>query len=135
MIAPGSKFPYYLLKKYDDAGLLVQRNQRWTIAESRAQVTTEADGTILLRFCGDPAIVWNIYRKLVHVIPPTMLPEIAVSETTAQIEKLEEDLAALTAKIQADSKTAQEQPQSSESQSLSKRIQEGAKISLSANEK
>ncbi len=129
MIAAESKFPYYLLKKYDDVGLLVQRNRRWTIAESRAQVTTEADGAILLRFCGDPSIVWNIYRKLVHVIPPATLPEIVVSEAPAQIEKLEEDLAVLTAKIQADSKIAQEQPQSPASQSLSKSIQEGVRIS------
>ena len=127
MIAPGSKFPYYFLKKYADVGLLVQRGHRWTIAESRAHVTTQADGTSLLRFCGDPAIIWSIYRKMVHVIPPATLPEIVVSEASAEVERLEEDLAKCTTNL-PDPKIALEQPQSSESQALSENLREGAKI-------
>lgn len=127
MIAPGTKFPYYLLKRYADAGFLVQRGHRWTIAESRARISIETDGSILLRFCGDPAVIWNIYRKMVYIIPPATLPEIVVSEETDEAELLSTNLKSQNLNILDKITAAQANPDAPESKSLMNALREGAK--------
>jgi hypothetical protein len=63
VIAPGKRISYYLLRKYEDCGLLCQRNRRWFISESRAVLTPVMGDKIVLDYCGNPSILWRLYRR------------------------------------------------------------------------
>lgn len=63
-IAPEQRLSAYVLRKYDQHGLLEQRGVRWLIAESRAVFEAAVDGACNLRFCGNPAILWSLFRYM-----------------------------------------------------------------------
>lgn len=65
IIAPKERISYYLLRKYEDKGLFILKGHRWMIVESRA-VVKEADNKCLLQYCGDPSILWWLYRRMCH---------------------------------------------------------------------
>jgi hypothetical protein len=65
IIAPGHRLSPYLLRKYETEGLLLQRGIRWTIAESRAVILSET-GSCRLQYCGDPSLLWGLYRRMSH---------------------------------------------------------------------
>jgi len=79
ILAREAKLSYFLFKKYADAGLFVQKGRRWTIAESRANLTQPSDNLCTLSYCGDPSILWGLYKKMFHlVIPKGNLPMVCV---------------------------------------------------------
>lgn len=65
IIALKEHISYYLLRKYEDKGLIVLKGHRWMIAESRA-VVKEANNKCLLQYCGNPSILWGLYRRMYH---------------------------------------------------------------------
>lgn len=116
VVAPGEKFSYFMLKKYEDFGLLVQRGRYWTIQESRASLTEDQASPIVFRYCGDPSILWGLYRKMIHLMPPESLPEITISENSSEIERMRSELRRLEREHQSLFARAMEAPQSRESQ-------------------
>lgn len=63
-IAPEQPLSAYVLRKYERHGLLEQRGVRWRIAESRAVFEPTVDGDYDLRFCGNPAVLWSLFRYM-----------------------------------------------------------------------
>ena len=64
-IAPTQRgFSEALLHKYARYGLLEKRGVRWVIADSRAVVEPSVDGECNLRFCGDPSVLWSLFRYM-----------------------------------------------------------------------
>ena len=65
VIAPEQRgFSEALLRKYAHYGLLEKRGMRWVIAESRTVFESTAGGGCNLRFCGNPAILWSLFRYM-----------------------------------------------------------------------
>ena len=64
IIAPKQRLSYYLLKKCAGFGLLVQRGHRWFINEPRAALRQLAGDKCELEYCGDPSILWGLYRQM-----------------------------------------------------------------------
>ena len=62
IIAPGLRLSAYLLRKYEKYGLLVQQGVRWKIAESRATLEDVGKEECRLDYCGDPSVLWRLYR-------------------------------------------------------------------------
>lgn len=78
-IAPGRpSFSESLLRKYARYGLLVQRGQIWMIAESRAVLEPSAFGGYDLLFCGNPAVLWSLFRYVHDQVSGFSLPVIEV---------------------------------------------------------
>jgi hypothetical protein len=73
VIAPDTKVSYYLLKKYLDVRLIIQRGRCWAIAESRAILKAHSPW-LTMRFCGDPSILWGLYRKMYHLMKDKLPP-------------------------------------------------------------
>ena len=64
-IAPAQRtFSEKLLHKYARCGLLEKRGVRWVIADSRTVVAPSVDGMCHLRFCGDPSVLWSLFRYM-----------------------------------------------------------------------
>ena len=73
-------FSQFLLFKYLKFGLLDQRGQSWIIAESRAVFeppSLSADWRLL--FCGDPTVLWKLFRYIKDKPPKSSLPIIEAS--------------------------------------------------------
>ena len=63
-IAPEQQLSPYRLRKYEKHGLLKQCGVRWLIAESRAIFEPAVAGECNLRFCGNPAVLWSLFRYM-----------------------------------------------------------------------
>ncbi len=69
-IAPQEKeFSEALLRKYARYGLLEQRGQIWKIADSRVVFKPSVHGMCHVLFCGDPSVLWGMYRFIVSSNP------------------------------------------------------------------
>ena len=66
IIAPKDYLSAPLLRKYEKEGLLIQKGRRWMITESRATINELGEGDCIVQFCGNPSILWGLYRKM-HV--------------------------------------------------------------------
>ena len=78
IIAPEARqLSTYLLRKYAKFGFLIQRGRLWEIAQSRA-VISHVDAFCQMEYCGDPSILWGVYRKMYHESPHHELPVIEV---------------------------------------------------------
>ncbi|MCK5243462.1 hypothetical protein KAR34_13520 [bacterium] len=79
IIAPEARqLSTYLLHKYANFGFLIQRGRLWEIAKSHAAITCHTDRFCQLDYCGDPSILWGLYRKMYHESPNHELPVIEV---------------------------------------------------------
>jgi hypothetical protein len=63
VIAPDSQISYHVLRKYYEHGILVQRNRKWSIEQSRYALNP-FDDVCQLDYCGDPSILWGLYRRM-----------------------------------------------------------------------
>jgi hypothetical protein len=63
ILAPGQRISFPLLRKYEKYGLLTQQGQMWRITESRAVMKPSAS-ECQMHFCGDPSILWGLYRYI-----------------------------------------------------------------------
>ncbi len=78
VIAPQSRFSPYILRKYERLGIAVQRGRRWMIRESRAEIMLIPENLLQVNYCGDPSILWGLYRKMICDISGASLPMIEV---------------------------------------------------------
>jgi len=77
-IYPKGKISYYLLQQYADQGLLKQNGGYWIIAESRASLKSIEIGKCLLEFCGNPSIIWGLFRYMFDRVKEMQLPIVEV---------------------------------------------------------
>jgi hypothetical protein len=68
----------YRLREYVNCGLLAYRGHVWTIAESRAKLESAEDGSAQMSYCGNPAILWALFRYLHDQLPALPLPPVEV---------------------------------------------------------
>ncbi|MDX2251555.1 MAG: hypothetical protein NW202_04665 [Nitrospira sp.] len=76
IIAPSLRLSEYLLHKYEKEGFFVRKGVRWRIAESRATVSGAENNNCRLDYCGDPSLLWRLYRWMSR--PGINLPNIEV---------------------------------------------------------
>ncbi len=79
-IAPGQEVRYDLLRKYALHGLLRQKGHTWSIFESRAVVMAPNHGQCAVRFCGNPCILWSLFRNMKDKHRAYALPTIEVAK-------------------------------------------------------
>lgn len=78
-IAPNlPMFSPYLLNKYADYGLIKQQGRYWMINESRAVVETSDKGDCQMLFCGNPFVLWGLFRRMRDLTPDLQWPIIEV---------------------------------------------------------
>ena len=88
VIAPSSRFSPYILHKYERLGVAVQRGRRWMIRENRAESMPLAGESFQLNYCGDPSILWGLYRRMICDIPGERLPVIEVTDKRGEVAYL-----------------------------------------------
>lgn len=88
IIAPDLQLSAYPLRKCEKEGLFVQKGRRWVIAESRATVSTLSEGVCLLQYCGNPSILWGLYRRMSY-IPECWLPIVKVVNRRGEVPYLQ----------------------------------------------
>lgn len=88
-IAPNLRISYYLLRKYADHGLLLQRGHKWEIHESRAVLKPLSGDRCQMEYCGDPSILWGLYRRMYHEMPNHELPVIDVIDNRGGVPYLQ----------------------------------------------
>ena len=87
IIAPELRLSYSLLRKYADRELLLQRGRKWEIAESRAALKRSEFDKCEMKYCGDPSILWGLYRKMYYETP--QLPVIEVIDKRGDVPYLQ----------------------------------------------
>lgn len=80
VIAPSLRFSPYILRKYERLGIAVQRGRRWLIRVNRSESISLPGASFQLNYCGDPSILWGLYRRMICDIPGECLPIIEVSD-------------------------------------------------------
>lgn len=85
VIAPRLRLSLYTLHKYERLGFTVLRGRRWFIRESRSESIPLNDGQFELRYCGDPSILWRLYRRMIFDIPGESLPTISVCDKRGEV--------------------------------------------------
>jgi hypothetical protein len=88
VIAPKSHLSPYTLHKYERLGYTVLRGRRWFIREHRAESIILQNGVFELHYCGDPSILWGLYRRMICDIPGESLPIIQVSDKRGEVPYL-----------------------------------------------
>jgi len=86
IIEPKVRLSAYLLRKYEKYGLFVQEGVRWKIAESRATLLNIGERRCRLDYCGDPSLLWRIYRWMSR--PRVNLPNIEVVNKRGEVPYL-----------------------------------------------
>ncbi len=89
VIAPHLRLSYYLLRKYADYGFLAQKGHRWFIRESCAELKPMDHDLCEMNFCGDPSILWGLYRFMYHQMQGKELPVIAVIDKRNSVPYLQ----------------------------------------------
>ena len=65
IISPKLFFNGYVLRKYEQYGLLKLKGKKWIIEESRAVIKKiNIDDELQIKYCGDPSILWSLYRRM-----------------------------------------------------------------------
>jgi hypothetical protein len=88
VIAPSWRLSPYILRKYERLGLAVQRGRRWMIWENRAESLLLPGEQFELCYCGDPSILWGLYRRIIHYISADRLPIIEVVDKRGEVAYL-----------------------------------------------
>jgi hypothetical protein len=84
-IEPKKRISYYLLRQYADQGLLKQKGHYWIISESRASFKSTESGKCLLEFCGNPSIIWGLFRYLFDRANEMQLPIVEVVDDRGKV--------------------------------------------------
>ena len=86
VIAPGLRLSAYLLRKYEKDGFFIQKGVRWKIAESRATLASIKNEQCQLDYCGDPSVLWRLYRWMSR--PGIKLPDVEVINKRGELPYL-----------------------------------------------
>ena len=91
-IAPNDQSPLnqlqYRLREYVNCGLLARQHHSWVIAESRAIIELSDKSGFRLSYCGNPALLWTMFRHL-HSQFPDSLPVIEVINQRGELPFLQ----------------------------------------------
>jgi len=91
-IAPNDRSPLnqlqYRLREYVNCGLLARQQHSWVIAESRALIESSDKSGFRLNYCGNPALLWTMFRHL-HSQFPDSLPVIEVINQRGELPFLQ----------------------------------------------
>ncbi len=91
-IAPADKtslsYLRYCLREYVNCGLIAQQGHTWRIAESRAKFELADDGSCQMSYCGNPSILWGLFRYLHEQAAGLPLPQIAVVNRRGELPYL-----------------------------------------------
>jgi hypothetical protein len=74
-----------LLRKYTNHGLLRLRGHTWMIAESRAVLKTTAGDEHRLEFCGNPTVLWGLFKHMRSHTHDAPLPGIDVVKKRGEL--------------------------------------------------
>ncbi len=88
-IAPKCYLSRYVLRQYTYRGLLDYTGYRWVIVESRAVFQQLASNESIMNYCGDPAILWGLFRYLVTKVPDVPLPKIEIIDKRGELPYLQ----------------------------------------------
>jgi len=77
-IEPKQKLSYDLLSKYKEHGLIERNGRFWRIAESRVVLDSSENDGCHMKFCGDPSVLWGLYRRINNLYHDLKLPTIEV---------------------------------------------------------
>jgi len=91
IIEPRQYFSPRALHRYQYFGLAIQRGQRWSIGKNLAELAILNETLCQLNYCGDPSILWNLYRRMYHEIGEDKLPTIEVINERGQAAYLKMD--------------------------------------------
>ena len=86
VIAPALRLSAPLLRKYEKGGFFVHKGVRWMIAESRATVTVAENEQCQLDYCGDPSVLWRLYRWMSERV--ISLPDVTVINKRGELPYL-----------------------------------------------
>lgn len=93
-IAPNDRSPLnqlqYRLREYVNCGLLARQHHSWVITESRAIIESSDKAGFRLNYCGNPALLWTMFRYL-HSQFPDSLPVIEVINQRGELPFLQMD--------------------------------------------
>jgi hypothetical protein len=77
-IEPKQKLSYNILSKYKEYGLIERNGRFWGIAESRVVLDSSENDGCHMKFCGDPSVLWGLYRRINNLYHDLKLPTIEV---------------------------------------------------------
>lgn len=80
---------YNTLRKYLDHGFLTQRGHKWLIKQSRSALKHRAHEQCRMDYCGDPSILWGLYRYMYHKTSQESLPTIEVIDEGEDVPYLQ----------------------------------------------
>ena len=86
IIDPARMISSWIFRKALYEGLFIQKNGRWSIAESRAKISSTGKDSMLLHYCGDPSKLWQLFRMMTYFRTP--LPVIQVIESKGNLPYL-----------------------------------------------
>jgi len=66
----------------------LQKGRKWLIKESRVVSTQISDAACCVEYCGDPSILWGLYRLMYHKTPTHGLPRIKVMDRRGDVPYL-----------------------------------------------
>jgi hypothetical protein len=88
VIAPTSRLSPYVLHKYEHLGIVMRRGHLWAIRENRAESVPLENEAFQLKYCGDPSILWGLYRRMICDIREEFLPVIDVVDKRGEVAYL-----------------------------------------------
>ena len=87
-IAPNYFLNRNLLYEYSNSGLIIHRGHHWMIAESRAKFESPGDEDFQMNYCGDPTILWRLFRYVYDKVPAYPLPKVEVIKKIGELPYL-----------------------------------------------
>lgn len=78
VVAAGHEVNYWQLREYARYRYFRQWGRNWSIIESRAVLTNSPTGECEVSFCGNPSILWGMFRNMKDKHRAVSLPKIKV---------------------------------------------------------
>ena len=87
-IAPKLKLKCYLLRKYSMFGYVIKYGKKWVIKKSVASFLKKNNNYCLLYYCGDPSIIWGLYRRMHGKAKNHILPKVNIVNKRGELPYL-----------------------------------------------
>ncbi len=87
-IAPEGYLSRYVLRQYTNFGLLDYTGHRWVIADSRAKFEMSDSSGCIMSYCGNPAILWGLFRYIYDQVSDVPMPKIEVINNRSELPYL-----------------------------------------------
>jgi hypothetical protein len=87
-IAPNGFLNRNLLYGYKNCGIIDHRGHSWMIVESRVKFETPGNGDFQMSYCGDPTVLWRLFRYICDRVLGYPLPKIEVIKNSDELPYL-----------------------------------------------